>query len=148
MKNEGIRRRRIGLVFALYLFISASFALAASDLSARKVVAAGSTINGIVFDAEKRGLADIDVELQDDLSRYLARTRTSGGGRFTFSNLSAGTYQVRVVAERFGYAEQSQRVEIMTFNRGSAGVSNDTVYLDFYLQPLKSSTFAEAVGMT
>jgi tetratricopeptide (TPR) repeat protein len=148
MNNEGIRRRRIGVVFALYLFISASFALGASDLTARNVVAAGSTINGMVFDAEKRGLADIDVEFQDDLSRFLARARTSGGGRFTFSNLSAGTYQVRVVAERFGYAEQSQSVEIMTFNRGSAGVSSDTVYLDFYLQPLKGGSFAEAVGLT
>lgn len=102
----------------------------------------------MVFDSEKRGLVDVDIELQDELSRFLARTRTTGGGRFTFSNLPAGIYLIRVMGQRLGFSEQTQQVEIITFNRGSAGRSRDSVYIDFYLQPIKSLTFAESVGVT
>ncbi|MBS1793583.1 MAG: carboxypeptidase regulatory-like domain-containing protein [Acidobacteria bacterium] len=131
------------VLFSLFIggAVSASTPKAARSL-------AGSTINGMVFDPEKRGLMDVDVELQDEFSRYLARTKTMSGGRFTFTNLTAGVYRVRVIGGRFGYSEQSQQVEIVNFSRGTAGLSNDTVYLDFYLQPLKNTSFAEAVGIT
>ncbi len=148
MKNKNNLWYWVRFTFSICLLGTANFAFAISKSNVTNALTAGSTINGMVFDSEKRGLIDVDVELQDEYSRFLARTRTTGGGRFSFTNLSAGTYQVRVMAQRYGFSEQTQQVEIINFNRGSAGVSNDTIYIDFYLQPIKNFTFAEAVGVT
>jgi tetratricopeptide (TPR) repeat protein len=109
----------------------------------------GSTINGMVFGPDKRGLSDVDIELLDELSRLISRTRTGGGGRFVFRNLSSGNYIVRVMPGRFGYDEQSKGVEIASFSRGAiAGASNETQFLDFYLQSSKPISLAQSAGIT
>ncbi|MDQ3798821.1 MAG: tetratricopeptide repeat protein [Acidobacteriota bacterium] len=107
----------------------------------------GSTINGMVFDSEKRGMTDVDVELLDEYSRLIGRTRTSSG-RFTFRGLSPGVYRIRVIPQKFGYREQTQEAQIINVKRGAAGQSNDSIFLDFYLQPLRVSSLAESMGVT
>lgn len=109
----------------------------------------GSTINGMVFGPNKTGLSDVDVELLDELSRLIARTRTQGGGRFAFKSLSSGNYIIRVMPSRFGFQEQSQGVELVSFGRGGgAGASNETRYIDFYLQSAKPVSLAESARIT
>jgi hypothetical protein len=102
----------------------------------------GSSINGMVFDQSRNGVTDIDVELLDELSRLIARTRTTGGGRFTFRGLGAGVYVVRVMPGRFGYREQTQQVQLVSLSRGqSNGSTSDQAYVDFTLQPVPNRSF-------
>ncbi len=108
----------------------------------------GSTINGMVFDAGRKALTDVDVELQDEYSRLISRTRTTSGGRFIFRGLVSGSYRVRIMGNRLGFAEQSQEVQIISFSRSTiTAPSNDQVYVDFYLQPIKKASLAETFGI-
>jgi tetratricopeptide (TPR) repeat protein len=108
---------------------------------------AGSTINGMVFGSEKRALTDINVELLDEYSRLVQTTKTQSG-RFTFRGLVAGVYRIRVLPQRFGYAEQVQEIQIINISRSSqVGATNDSVYVDFYLQPFKAPSMAESMGI-
>jgi len=130
------------------LMVTLSFLMITTiTLSSYLFAQQGSSINGMVFDSDKRGITDVDVELLNEYSQLISRTRTTGG-RFTFRGLSRGAYLVRVVPGKFGYSEQSQGVELISFNRGGGGLSNDTVHLDFYLQRSKPFSFAEAAGIT
>jgi len=49
-----------------------------------------------VQDAGEAGLNGVTVELLDNANNVIATTTTSGDGNYTFSNLNAGTYKVRV----------------------------------------------------
>ncbi len=93
---------------------------------------ATSRITGQVFGANRRALADIYVELRNDVESVLQRTKTNGSGSFTFGNLTAGRYSVRVRPFGTDYEEQTQEVELVT-SVGSRNVS-DIQYKDFYLK--------------
>ena len=51
-----------------------------------------------VQDAGEAGINGVTVELLDSGGNVIATTTTSGNGNYTFSNLAAGTYTVRVVS--------------------------------------------------
>ena len=53
-----------------------------------------------VQDAGEAGINGVTVELLDSANNVIATTTTSGDGNYTFGNLDAGTYTVRVVASR------------------------------------------------
>ncbi len=56
-------------------------------------------INGDgVQDPGETGINDVTVELLDASNNVVASTTTSGDGNYTFSNLNAGNYSVRIVA--------------------------------------------------
>lgn len=97
---------------------------------------------GLVFDPQRRPLSQINVELLDDFTRTIGRTRTDNSGRYSFNRISAGRYRIRVLATGTGYQEQIQEVEITNFTRssrtpnGNASVvsSSETIQSDFYLR--------------
>ncbi len=111
----------------------------------------GNTIGGHVFGDDHRPLADLNVELLDELSRTMGRGRTNSSGRYFFTGLSAGRFKIRVLAFGTDYEEQEQDVEIVNFNR-SSGIGDTRVLghvnesRDFYLSRRKVATGLGAPG--
>ena len=105
----------------------------------------GNTVSGHVFGVDRRPLADVHIELLDDLSRTISRSRTNASGRYFFFRLPAGRYSVKVLPFGTDYEEQEQTVEFISFRRGTgglddrlSGISNEQK--DFYLRPRKGAT--------
>lgn len=86
----------------------------------------GNSISGHVFGMERRPMADIDVELQDEFSRTIQRMKTNSAGRFFFYRLPAGRFKIRVLPFATDYEEQEQEIEIVNFSRGS-GTGDDRI---------------------
>jgi tetratricopeptide (TPR) repeat protein len=93
----------------------------------------GSTIAGFVFDSQRRPLADLYVELLTDTDSTLMRTRTDGAGRYSFTRLQRGNYQVRVVTGGTNYIGQTQRIELIVVS-ASAGSGRAYEELSFVLK--------------
>lgn len=105
----------------------------------------GNSVSGHVFGADRRPIADVHVELLDDLNRTISRTRSNASGRYVFYGLSAGRFRVRVMPLATNYQEQEQDLEIVNFARASGvgdtrtmGHSNEV--RDFYLVPRPGAT--------
>lgn len=105
-----------------------------------------STIGGFVYDKQRNAIAEIDVELMNDLYQTIRRTRTDGGGRYQFSGLNNGRFSVRVYAFRYDLIDQTQEIEINTQNiRGGQG--SGYFLLDFYLLPRKGGIMEAELGV-
>ncbi|MDQ5847074.1 MAG: carboxypeptidase-like regulatory domain-containing protein, partial [Acidobacteriota bacterium] len=78
-------------------------------------VQARNTISGLVFSPDRRPVPELYVELMNDLESVISVTRTTGGGRYVFENLSQGNYQVRVRTQGTNYVSQTKRVNIINF---------------------------------
>lgn len=108
------------------------------------VVQIGNSINGLVFGFQRQPVGDVDVELLDEFSRLISRTRTTAGGRYSFNGIRAGRYQVKVLPLNTGYEGQTQEYEIINFAmQTSSGLRTsgyENVQLDFYLKPRRTSS--------
>jgi tetratricopeptide (TPR) repeat protein len=98
-----------------------------------------STISGFVFDQQRRPLAEIPVELLNDVNLVLRRTKTNGSGRFFFNQLSQGRFSIRVLTFKTEYEEQTQDVEIYGMGFGGRALT-DNVQKDIFLRPRKEAT--------
>lgn len=99
----------------------------------------GNRISGYVFGYERRPVADLFVELQDDYYRTIGRTRTTSSGYYTFSGLSSGNFVVRVFTFGTDFEEQEARIEIInlgttTSNGSTRATAFDSQQKDFYLK--------------
>lgn len=142
MKNKFLDLKSFCLVLLLSFFLLISVAQAGAISRNRAAVALGNNISGMVFDHKRTPLSEIPVELLNDLSQSISRTRTDGGGRYSFTGMPAGRYQVRVIPSRYDYEEQTLEVEILNITmKGatSATTSNDSVTQDFYLRPRRGT---------
>lgn len=91
-------------------------------------------IRGFVFDGITRNpVADVYVELQNDLYVTLKRAKTDASGQYSFMGLSSGTFKVRVAPYGTNYREETQDATLTNYSIGSNNTS-DSVYLDFYLR--------------
>lgn len=104
----------------------------------------GNSVTGYVFAAERRPVYDINVELMDDFSRTLARTKTNASGRFSFSGFPSGRYRVRILPTGLDFEEQEQEFEIQNFlrstpNGGTVNTGFENVQKDFYLKKRKTA---------
>jgi tetratricopeptide (TPR) repeat protein len=111
---------------------------------------AQNRISGFVFGLNRQPLADLDVELQDDYYRTVARTRTNSSGRYTFSGMKEGRFTIRVITSGTDYDERQNVVEIINFtgedrqgNLRTTGHASEQS--DFYLKLRKGVTAANVV---
>lgn len=127
------------LLLALILFAAAVFPVRAKTFSALNVNknAVANSISGIVFDNRRNALADVEVELLDDLWRYISRARTDATGRYSFSGMGAGRFKIRAMPLLLDYEESLIDVEIVPFRSSANTVSSDSILQDIYLQPRK-----------
>jgi tetratricopeptide (TPR) repeat protein len=92
-----------------------------------------NTISGYVFDSQRNPVANVFVELLNDVYSTLARTKTNGAGRFFFANLSAGRYYLRVLPYGTNFEEQTQEIEIVNLIAPGRIVS-ENLQKDIYLR--------------
>ncbi len=117
----------IFLFFGAFLVISTPLLLATPPVMAAR-------IEGQIFDESRRPLADVYVELQNDVYSTLLTKKTDGTGRFTFIGLSVGRFRVRAFPVGKNLLEEVQDVEIIA---GLTGTTNDIIFLEFTLRPDK-----------
>jgi len=118
----------IGVLAAL------SFSLA-SDPQTTNLQTNSNTISGHVSNDQHVPLADIRVELLDQVDSVIRTVKTDGSGLFVFRKLSDGTFQVRVQTSGTNYVSQTKRVELAR-PRGFGATSEE---LDFVLTTNKST---------
>ena len=76
------------------------------------VSAQANSISGHVADRRNNPIADMQVELLNDVDSVIQRTKTDGSGLFSFRRLTEGIFQVRVQPYGTSYIGQTKRVQI------------------------------------
>ncbi|MFN0109585.1 MAG: tetratricopeptide repeat protein [Blastocatellia bacterium] len=76
-----------------------------------------NSISGMITDTGGQGLNRIRVELQDDVEMTITQTFTDSTGRYTFRNLTTGTFNVKVHSDG-KYAGRSVRVSLYSARAG------------------------------
>lgn len=87
-----------------------------------------NAITGVVTNTAGQPLNRMRVELLDEVEMFIKQTYTDGTGRYSFKNLSSGTFIVRVHSDGV-YVEKSDRVTIYALrdNGGSHNEQHDIV---------------------
>src|SRR4051812_17538483 len=96
------------VVFSQILFLSASvLALSAkrpmTPTVAHRVLA--NVIEGTVYDPNRKPVADLWVELQNEFNMTYGRIRTGPSGRFTFGGVKSGRYDIKVYTSGTDFEE-------------------------------------------
>lgn len=99
-------------------------------------------IGGHVFDRNRRPVAQLDVQLQNDLGQTIQQTRTSNSGRYEFVGLSQGAFLVRVLTHGTNFVSQTERVDIINF--GSSTPGSGTAITGSQYMPLDFTLSTEA----
>lgn len=136
--------RRIGFAsLILGLVFAAPFAVHTQGF--------GNRISGVVYGLQNRPVADVDVELLNEFSQTVQRTRTGASGQYIFAGMRSGRFTIRVRPHMTDYEEKSETVEIVNSSvpdgqgglRSSAHASED---IDIYLKLKRGVTAATAAG--
>ena len=122
------------------MFRNSRFILAVSVVAvlATSVAAQNrSTITGMARGPDGKALEKARVELRNDTTMSVWRAASDASGRFTFNNITAGRYTVRVLMPGTDLIEQSESIQI-----GASG--NETVQLEFTLKAPSGRTVRAA----
>jgi tetratricopeptide (TPR) repeat protein len=90
-------------------------------------------VAGTVFGESRRPVADMFVELLDDVGSTVNRTKTNASGRFVFGGLPNGRYIIKVLPYGSDYLEQTQEVTLARVSAIS-GSGSDRQQIDIYLK--------------
>jgi tetratricopeptide (TPR) repeat protein len=92
-----------------------------------------NSITGNIFGESRNPMADLHVELLDDMGMTISRARTNGVGRYVFYNLPTGRYKIKVLTYGTDYIEQIQDVSLLPLS-ASPGSGAENQQVDFYLR--------------
>lgn len=97
-----------------------------------------NSISGFVFNESRQPLADMHVELLNDLYVTISRTKTNGSGSYNFRNIGDGQYSIKVLPYAADYEEQIRSVSLISVSalRGSGSISEQ---VDFYLKAKRNT---------
>jgi tetratricopeptide (TPR) repeat protein len=104
-------------------------------------------IEGIVWDPNKQPVADVYVELQNEMYMSLARLRTTSTGRFSFTVSNPGNYYIKVLASGTNFLDATEPVEIVNLSTRSSDYQNVDIYLKYDKRRINTggNEIAEAV---
>ncbi len=112
--------------FFVFLFVLGFFAFA----SPASLIAQNS-ITGLVFDHNRRPVANIDVELLDDLERLIRSRKTRGSGFYSFQRLNRGIYYLKVRVGGTNFRATKVRIDLGDLNSiGGVDVKQVDIYLE------------------
>ena len=132
-----VTRAALGLLLSLSL--SAAWAPAArarSSVANSPIHAArqgGNRISGHVFIGERRPMADVYVELMNEVYTTLRRVRTNGSGFYSFDGLSTGNFKIRVLPYGTDFEEQTKDITIYNISVVAGGGATSE-QVDFFLK--------------
>lgn len=107
------------LLICVMLVAGSGFAPAQGQGRATGTV--GNTIGGHVFDTLRRPVANLQMELQDEVGYVIARVRTNNSGRYTFNGLSSGTFTVRTITAGTNLVSQNARIQLVDMSISGRG---------------------------
>ncbi len=103
-----------------------------------KNVFAQNSINGVVFDSNRRPVANIEVELQDEFERFIRSAKTTTSGVYFFQGIRSGVFFVQVRVYGTNFKPVKERVQIgqgNRTNRTTGAVSgSEVVQVNFSLE--------------
>lgn len=102
-----------------------------------------NVISGHVSDDRRKPIADLRVELLNEVDSVLQTVKTDGSGAFIFRKLSDGTFQIRVQASGTGYEGQVKRVELTRPH----GFGAATEEIDIVLPPRRITSLTAKPGV-
>ena len=103
----------------------------------------GNSISGHVSDNRRTPIADLRVELLNEVDSVIQTAKTDASGLFVFRKLSDGTFHVRVQASGTHYVGQTKRVEL-TRPTGFGVVFEE---VDFVLSPARARSSSSKPGV-
>ena len=121
---------------AAHLLMGLGMALAITSGESTSAAASLQGRNGIagaVYGDTSRPVADLFVELLNDVYSTVGRTRTDGSGRFSFNGLGEGRFKVKVLTYGTEYMEQIQEVTLSSVS-ALPGSGSDRQHVDIYLR--------------
>ena len=130
-------------------FFGFALGIALILLAPAAVLAQRNEIYGTVYNEDRRPMANVYVDLLDDVNSQLRHTKTDGAGRFFFAGLLNGRYIVRAMPYGTDYLEQTQEVTLSAVS-ATPGSGSDTQHVVIYLRldpRVYSSPFAAAPGV-
>jgi tetratricopeptide (TPR) repeat protein len=110
-----------------------------------------NTIEGRVAGPDHRPLQNLRVTLQDGNYSEITSTITDAAGRFRFSGIGRGNYNIQVEPGRLPYERQTQRLEVNPISGrragpGGMGGGGEIFRLDFTLRSGNTSSTVEPAG--
>ncbi len=130
-----------GLIFSLGFSVMANAAYAPKSETDIRLI---NIIEGTVYGPNRRPIPDLWIELQNEFNLNMARVRTTGSGRFTFSGMGSGRYYIRVYTTGTDFEEQTVAVEVVNV----VANSSDAVYQDINLKLAKNKADSLAAQVT
>lgn len=128
----------LGIVLALAMAPAAVFSSNLELTSVSSAVLQGrSSIYGIVFGEGRRPVADVYVELLDDVNSTIRQIKTDPTGRFQFNGLVDGRYIIKIRTGNTGYLEHTQQVVIAAISSArptDRPSGSDNQHIDIALQ--------------
>lgn len=103
--------KKVSLVIGLGILVALAPAMTFASNSGF-IIQGRSTIYGNVYGEGRRPVADVYVELLDDVNSSIRQIKTDLSGRFQFSGLVDGRYMIKIRRGNTGYHEYSQQVVI------------------------------------
>lgn len=118
------------LRFLVLFFLLSGFAVQAQQNR--------SSVSGFVFGPQRMPVAQIPIELLNELGSVIQRARTDASGKYSFRGLSHGRFSLRVLPLGTDFEEQTLEIEIAGI--GALGRTiPDNVQKDVYLRPRKKN---------
>lgn len=93
-----------------------------------------NAVTGHVFNEEGRPMTDVYVELLNELGVTINQLRTSAGGRYEFTGLTEGRYNLRVRPLGTDYLPQVQEVVVANVSAAGGGTGGEIRQVDFYMK--------------
>lgn len=102
-----------------------------------------NSISGHVSNDQRVPLADVRVELLNEVDSVIRTVKTDGSGLFVFRKLSDGTFQVRVQTSGTNYVSQTKRVDLARPHGFGAAFEE----LDFILTTARNNSSTTKPGV-
>ena len=126
------------LLLGIFVTLLGASADATNNRSNVFVGLQANSISGHISDERHAPIADLYVELLNDVDSVMQRTKTDSSGRFMFQRLTSGTFQIKVQTYGTSYIGQTKRVQIER-NRAFEQV-------DFVLGTQKTASMTATAG--
>jgi tetratricopeptide (TPR) repeat protein len=96
-------------------------------------------ISGFVFGPARQPVAEIYIELINEVNSVIGRVKTNGSGQYFFTGLTTGRFTIKILPFGTNLDEQTKEVEIVN-NVARGSFTSASIQEDFYLKIKKGGS--------